>query len=389
MTGNPFERNNDGENYEQLFAIGLVFSLLLVIGMSVYWAGDQNRLASAAEELTMGRIGRGQATYNEQCTSCHGAEGEGGVGPALNNRQVLKDTPDDIFFSVIRSGVPNTQMPSWSVDFGGPLTDEDIHDVVAFLRAWEPTAPEIRPQVEVADPARGAALFASTCAVCHGEDGRGGQDGIPAINDAERLQKLDDAWYRDVIANGRPAKGMPTWGTVLSPGQLQDLVALIAAWRGGESVTPAYSATDLIQRASFALSQEDPSSAKLHIERAIEVTTGRGAEVLENVRAQLDSGDLQGAQVTLSDLQAQWPIGDIASGAILYSANCAACHGIQGEGGIGLALFQSTWIQEQSNAELVQFILDGRPGTAMAGFDGRLNESETADIVAFLRLWQK
>ncbi|HEX6304004.1 MAG TPA: cytochrome c, partial [Anaerolineales bacterium] len=270
-----------------------------------------------------------------------------------------------------------------------PLTDEDIHDVVAFMRAWEPTAPEIQPQQEVADPSRGAVLFAGTCSVCHGEDGRGGKDGVPAINDAERLQKLDDAWYRDVIANGRPAKGMPTWGTVLSPSQLNDLVALIAAWRAGESVTPSYSATDLIQRASFALSQEDPSSAKLHVERAIEVTTGRGAEVLENVLAQLDSGDIQGAQVTLLELQGQWPIGDVASGAILYSANCAACHGVQGEGGIGLPLFQSTWIQEQSNAELVQFLFHGRPGTAMAGFDGRINETEAADLVAFLRLWQK
>lgn len=389
MAGNPFERKGSKENYDQLFGIGLLFSLLLVIGMSVYWAGDQRRLAFAAEELNAGRIERGQAIYNEQCTSCHGAQGEGGVGPALKNRQVLKNTPDAIFFSVIRSGVPNTQMPSWSVDFGGPLTDEDIHDVVAFMRAWEPTAPEIQPQQEVADPSRGAVLFAGTCAVCHGEDGRGGKDGVPAINDAERLQKLDDAWYRDVIANGRPAKGMPTWGTVLSPSQLQDLVALIAAWREGESVTASFSVTDLIQRASFALSQEDPSSAKLHVERAIEVTSGRGAEVLENVLAQLDSGDIQGAQVTLEELQAQWPIGDIAPGAILYSANCAACHGVQGEGGIGLALFQSTWIQEQSNAELVQFLFDGRPGTAMAGFDGRLNETEAADIVAFLRLWQK
>lgn len=389
MAGNPLERKDSGENYDQLFGIGLVISLLLVIGMSIYWAGDRDRLVSAAEELKAGRTERGQAVYTEQCASCHGAEGEGGVGPALNNRQVLKDTPDEIFFSVIRSGVPNTQMPSWSVDFGGPLTDEDIHDVVTFMRAWEPTAPEIQPREEVADPARGAALFAGTCAVCHGEDGLGGKDGVPAINDAERLQKLDDAWYRDVIANGRPAKGMPTWGTVLSPTQLKDLVALIAAWREGESITPSFSATDLIQRASFALSQEDPSSAQLHVQRAIEVTTGRGAEVLENVLAQLDSGDIEGARVTLEELRGQWPIGDVASGAILYSANCAACHGVQGEGGIGLALYQSPWIQERTNAELVQFIFDGRPGTAMAGFDERLNETEAADIVAFLRLWQE
>ncbi len=269
------------------------------------------------------------------------------------------------------------------------LTAEDIHDLVAYMRSWEPTAPEIRPQEEVADPARGAALFAGTCAICHGENGKGGKDGIPAINDPERLQKLNDEWYQEVIANGRPAKGMPTWGTVLSPSQLNDLVALIVAWREGETVTPSFSATDLIQQALFALTQGDPASAKLQIERAINVTTGSGAEVLQNVIAQLDSGDVLGAQGTLEEVQTQWPIGDVASGAILYSANCAACHGIQGEGGIGQALFQNSWINERSNAELVQFIIEGRPGTVMVGFEGRLSETEAADIVAFLRLWQK
>jgi cytochrome c553 len=34
-------------------------------------------------------------------------------------------------------------------------------------------------------------------------------------------------------------------------------------------------------------------------------------------------------------------------------------------------------------------ISQGRPGTAMAGFADRLSETEIANIIAFLRLWQK
>lgn len=389
MATNSLKRATGQENYDTLLSVGVLLSFLLVIGLSVYWFGDKSRLTSAADDLRASRIQNGQQIFNDQCTACHGARGEGGVGPALNNRQLLKNTPDEIFFSVIRSGVPNTQMPSWSVDFGGPLTDEDIHNVVALLRSWEPNAPEITQQAAQADPARGAVLFASTCAICHGENGVGGKPGIPALNNPERLQKLDDNWYRGVIANGRPAKGMPTWGTVLSPSQLDDLVALIAAWRGGEEITPSFSITDLIQRALFALTQDDPSSAKLHVSRAIEVAAGAGITILQNAAAQLDAGDLQGAQATLQELQAQWPLGDPASGAILYSANCAACHGAQGEGGIGKTLHPDSWITEQTNAQMVEFVLKGRPGTAMAGFDGRLAETEVADIVAFLRLWQK
>jgi mono/diheme cytochrome c family protein len=170
---------------------------------------------------------------------------------------------------------------------------------------------------------------------------------------------------------------------------LNDLVALMAAWREGEAIKPAFSTTDLIDRAVFALSQDDPDSAKLHIERALDVTTGAGVQVMRGAAAQIEVGDTQGALATLQEAQAQWPLGDVASGAIAYSANCAACHGVQGEGGIGPNLYQSSGIQEQSNAELVQFILEGRPGTAMAGFEGRLSETAIADIVSFLRLWQK
>lgn len=380
---------SEAENYRPLLIVGLALALALMAGLSVYWLGDSARLASAAQVLKSGREERGRRIYAEQCTTCHGAQGEGGVGPALNDRRLLKNTPDDIFFSVIRSGVPNTQMPSWSVAFGGPLTDEEVRDVVAFLRSWEPQAPEVVQSTAEPDPARGALLFNSTCAICHGEEGRGGKEGIPALNDPQRLARFDDAWYRGVIANGRPARGMPTWGTVLSPGQLEDLVALLAVWRHGQSVQPSYSVAALIEQALFALSQEDQESASLHVRRAIEASQGAGAEVLRSAAAQLEAGDRQGAQAALQALQAEWPLGDAAAGAAIYGASCAPCHGVQGEGGIGLALRENAFIRGESNARLVEFILAGRPGTAMAGFEGRLEAAQVADVVAFLRLWQK
>ena len=91
----------------------------------------------------------------------------------------------------------------------------------------------------------------------------------------------------------------------------------------------------------------------------------------------------------LQDLRDQWPLGDPANGASVYSANCAPCHGIQGEGGVGVALNPNTFIQSSSNAELVGLIQSGRDGTLMAAFENRLTGKEMADVVAFLRLWQK
>jgi mono/diheme cytochrome c family protein len=375
------------ENYRPLMVVGLVLTLLVILGLAIYSIGETSRLAQAAESFTDERESRGRAIYNEQCVSCHGAQGEGGIGPALNNKTVLKNTLDSVFYSVVRSGVPNTQMPAWSVDFGGPLTDEDVRDVVAFMRAWEPTAPEVQPVVFVPDASRGALLFSSTCAICHGENGSG-SDKAPRINDSQRLASLEDDWYRGVIRNGRPAKGMPTWGTVLAPNQTEDLIALIAAWREGAAVMPTFSVTDLLDNAIYSLSQDDPASATLQVERALTVAQGYGLEVLRNAGVQLSQGDSTGALQTLQALREQWPLGDPTLGAAVYSTYCAPCHGVQGEGGIGKQLQPNEFIQANNNAQLVVFILTGRPGTAMAGFKGRLSDAETADVIAFMRLWQ-
>lgn len=376
------------EDYSGFVKIGLALALVLILGVSLYWWSDAGRLQAVAARLHEERVQRGSQMYAAQCAACHGSQGEGGVGWRLNDRALLKNTQDEVFYSVIRSGVPNTQMPAWSVAYGGPLTDEDIRDVVAFLRSWEATAPEVQPTPRLADPQGGAALFASTCAICHGQDGRGGVDAIPAINSPHRLRALDDAWYRNVIAYGRPAKGMPTWGTVLSPEQMDDLVALIAAWRAGQQVEPAFSGQELLDQALYAISQSDVESAKATLQEALRVVVGAGREMLTNAMAQLNAGDAPGAQQTLEMLKASWPLGDPASGALAYSANCAVCHGPQGGGGVGVALVNNAFVQSQDNAALVQFLMDGRPGTAMAGFSGRLPDSELANLVAFLRLWQ-
>ena len=381
------------ENYDRFLIIGLVFTLLILVGFSFTWWGETSRLEQAAESFSDERVHRGRKVYNEQCVSCHGAQGEGGVGPALNDRAVLKNTLDAIFFSVIRSGVPGTEMPAWSVDFGGPLTDEDIRDSVAYIRAWEPNAPEILPEVFEPNPAVGALLFESTCAICHGENGMGGainMDGeqIPAINDSQRLAALNDDWYRGTIRNGRPAKGMPTWGTVLSPEQTEHVVALIGSWRSGENVLAAFSITDLLSSAVFSLQEDDPESAQLHVIRALSIAESSGAEVLDNANTQLAKGDNLGALATLSALKKQWPIGNSVVGAALYSEKCGACHGAQGEGGIGSVMQPNLFIQEHTNAELVDFILEGRVGTAMASWEGRMLEGEIADTIAFLRTWQ-
>lgn len=84
----------------------------------------------------------GERIYNTTCIACHGENGSGGTGPALNSQQILgRDTDEMLTNFVINGGrMPNANMPP----FGDRLTSVEIEAVVRFLRAWEPTAPSVQ-----------------------------------------------------------------------------------------------------------------------------------------------------------------------------------------------------------------------------------------------------
>jgi mono/diheme cytochrome c family protein len=376
------------ENYDRLLIFGLAITLLMVFGIAAYSLLESERVVQAAEALHEERLEHGQEIWDEQCATCHGANGEGGVGTALNNKTLLQTTHDDRFFAITRAGVPSTEMPAWSVDYGGPLTDEDIRSVVAHIRAWEPNAPVIEPEVFAPSAEEGALIFESTCATCHGTNGMGSAF-APAVNDQTYLSAADNEFLQDMLLYGRPALGMPSFGVTLSDEQSQHVLALFDAWRAGEKVEAPFNVNALINAAVFALEDGDNESAALQIERAQKVMpAGPGKEKLTEAQTALESGDTDTALGALTVLQVEWPLGDPVNGATLYAANCAACHGAEGEGGVGNILQPNEFVQANTNAELVEFLQVGRAGTAMAGFGTRLNEQEIADIVAHLRTWQ-
>jgi cytochrome c oxidase cbb3-type subunit 3 len=84
----------------------------------------------------------------------------------------------------------------------------------------------------------------------------------------------------------------------------------------------------------------------------------------------------------------QTPATGETTGADLYAAACAGCHGPAGEGGVGPGLVGNEFLANQSAGELAEFIMAGRPGTAMTGFRGRLNPDEVAAIVELIGSWQ-
>lgn len=371
------------ENYSPQLTVALGLTLAIIGTFQVYIFREPARIQADVQAEHEYSVAAGRDLYAENCVSCHGEDGEGDVGPALNSRPLLKLASNAALFNLTRTGIPGTIMPAWGQDFGGPFTDEQIGNIVVYIRSWEPDAPEPIVIEKIPSPARGAAIYALTCFVCHGEGGQG-TEFAPALNDLERLAELDDAWYRQTIIRGRPAKGMPTWGSVLSPDQVSDVVALISAWRDGRDVTAEIPFARYIANALFAIRQFDSVDAEFFLIASLTVADSSRVSGVREIISLVEQNRLFEAEAALISL-----LPPEEMGWALFESNCTSCHGDDGTGGSGPDLYNNVYIQSVSDEELIIFILAGRLDTAMAGFEGIMFEDDILNLVILLRTWQE
>jgi cytochrome c oxidase cbb3-type subunit III len=80
------------------------------------------------------------------------------------------------------------------------------------------------------DSIQGKQIFASTCAQCHGLDGKGSERG-PNIADRPSIQRLSDSQIFHVVENGVPGTGMPAFPSLQAP-QIRALVAYLRTLQG-------------------------------------------------------------------------------------------------------------------------------------------------------------
>jgi cytochrome c oxidase subunit 2 len=100
--------------------------------------------ADAAREQRVDYTRIGRHLFATNCAECHGGNGEGGGdAPTLNSKQFLGGTSDGQVHMLIAGGVSGTDMSAWGLDFGGTLTDEQVQQIVTYLRSLERGAPSI------------------------------------------------------------------------------------------------------------------------------------------------------------------------------------------------------------------------------------------------------
>lgn len=124
--------------------IGLIVSLMffLVAGCAAYTVVDLPFRAPMQADWHMEEsIKRGALLYANNCRTCHGMKGEGGVGPPLNvaafqNQDPLVLRNNKVMLTrTLNCGRAGTRMPAWLAENGGALNVRQIEHLVHLLTA--------------------------------------------------------------------------------------------------------------------------------------------------------------------------------------------------------------------------------------------------------------
>ena len=123
--------------------VGVAVLLLLVLAFPIYRLTENARLDEELVSENAAQTVAGRQLYALNCAPCHGGQGQGVDAPALNSQEFLQSVSDEQMHGIIAGGIPGSEMPAWLDEYGGPLTDQQIAAVVAYIRSWQETAPSV------------------------------------------------------------------------------------------------------------------------------------------------------------------------------------------------------------------------------------------------------
>ena len=103
----------------------------------------------------------------------------------------------------------------------------------------------------------------------------------------------------------------------------------------------------------------------------------------ENTRLQFaEMGELQGDRETILRCMAKDNL--LKVGRIVFKSNCAACHGSNGEGKVGVNLTDEHYKNVQNIEDIVNVIANGAGGNAMPAWSAKLHPNEVVLVSAYV-----
>ncbi len=319
-------------------------------------SGSDQQGSGDQVSITAGMVDHGREIFESTCTLCHGATRDAIPTCRLTEQDFFHERGDDALTTSIRDG--RGAMPAWGSANGGPLSDEDIQDVLAYLKVEVGvaeiggggsgdgsngsgsgiggTTPLITPELV----SSGREVFSSSCAVCHGET----RDKVPTCeltNPDWLIAKGFDGLINSVT-NGKPPL-MPAWGENLSP---ENITAVVAFLLDEAGVDPAQ------------------AGSGTGVVAAPEPTHTPAAPV---------------EPITTPNLNV---------GREIFTGTCAMCHGQDGLNIPQCPVGSREWISNMSEEGLIARISRGKPSSGMPAwstdFDGPLSDAEIKSVALYL-----
>jgi mono/diheme cytochrome c family protein len=316
----------------------------------------------------------GPTVWEENCASCHGANGGNVVPTSLNKTQLV---------SVVNNGKGSMPAFAW-------LGSAQVNNVADYMLSLSVPPTTVPGATTTTAPRSGAAVYAASCALCHGADGgnlRGNSLSLSAIS--------------SVVANGQGT--MSGFSGRLSQAERSNVSQYVLSIGTSGGVTTTTAAPGSSPSGSNLYMQSCSGCHGLHGEggpggalagttlsrsSTISVISG-GAGGMPAYGSQLSSVEIAAiADHVLAMASSTGTTGTTAAGATvvppelaeghsLFARFCAACHGVDGEGGLGGPIAGI----ELSAVELDQIVRNG-VGT-MPGFADQMSDSEIEALVAF------
>lgn len=196
---------------------------------------------------------------------------------------------------------------------------------VARLLAWTSLVLVLVAPARAGAAPDGRALYVKYCQLCHGANLEGyAADNAPSLSSSTFRATASTAYLQIVIERGRVGTAMAGFGkSVGGPLEPAEVDALIDFIRGGAPAPPVL----------------PPKASK----------------------------------------------GDVAKGGRVYASQCETCHGTAERRGNAVHLANPMFLASASDAYMRAAIVEGRPGTPMEPWLGKLTAGDIEDVIAYVR----
>ena len=422
---------------DRWLAAAVVFSGFLAISLPLYFLTEQNRQESFVHAFDEEAVERGDHLIEEfACESCHGPGFVGGAASYVEKRSDISvswaaPALDDIFYRYdteeirfwLVYGRANSPMPAWGLAGNGPMNDQQIEDIIAYLAsiqiAQEEALAKADTGVTVALNRLGNASSSVELSVAAQEQLIGEIESAPAL-----LPVVEAYLARAQAALDAAGEGLDTDDDGISDDAETTIAAVMAeaAETGVEFGGAAITAVALDAgnpESSFGVADRQAARTAVSSLNSLATNLRTTADNQEQLLARAQGGldyllEAQAAERWLVDADgvADATFGgnaDDAGRAVgLFDAYCARCHTAgysagaaytqePGSGSLGPALWNGrATVQFLSAEDMVDFIaigselgkpygVNGQGRGYMPGFGQVLTQRDLELIVEYLR----